>query len=222
MLKLTNISKIYNTNQEQTIALENINIEIQKSEFVSITGASGSGKTTLLKIIGGLEKPTKGNIFLENDQLDTFSPTQYTKYRLHNIGVVFQQPHLLPALNAWENVSFLLEIQGEKLKIAKEKAIHWLQKLGLDNKINAKVNELSGGQQQRVSIARALAINPKIILADEPTAHLDKENTQKLMDILLEINQNEKITILLNTHDPYIMQQISHNIMLENGKIMEK
>lgn len=220
MLNLQHISKTYKNSHEEVFALKNVSFEMQKGDFVALTGISGSGKTTLLKIIGGLENPSKGKIFLNNQNLSLLTQSQYTKYRLHNIGVIFQQPHLIPVLCAWENVAFLLEIQGEKTKIAKEKSIFWLEKLGLSDKINAKPHQLSGGQQQRVSIARALSISPKIILADEPTAHLDKDNAQLIIDLLLEINHKHQISILLSTHDTQIVAQTPKSLHLKNGEIV--
>jgi putative ABC transport system ATP-binding protein len=220
MLSIQNVTKIYQPFREPIFALQNINIEIKKGDFVAISGASGSGKTTLFKLVAGLENVTEGNILFENQSIIHFSEKEKTKFRLHQIGFIFQQHHLIPVLSALENVSFLLEMQGKTQKEAKKISQEWLEKVNILECANRKPHQLSGGQQQRVAIARALAGNPKLILADEPTASLDEINTELLLDLMKSLNQQEDITFLVATHDERVRERASKTIFFKNGKII--
>jgi putative ABC transport system ATP-binding protein len=219
MIHLKNISKIYDKQgQEKVLALNGINLEIGKGEFVAIIGSSGSGKSTMMNIIGLLDKPSMGNYYLENQAVENLSGNRLAEIRNQKIGFVFQSFHLLPRTSALENVE--LPLIYSTLKNTKELALESLKKVGLSDRVNHKPNELSGGQQQRVAIARALVTNPEIILADEPTGNLDSESGKGIMELFVQLNQQGK-TIILITHDPDIASQAKRIIKIKDGNIIE-
>ncbi len=221
MIRIENISKTYLSHHQKIKALQNINFSIEKGEFVALMGASGSGKTTLFKAIAGLENIDEGKIFIDNHAIHTLNEKQKTLFRLHSIGFIFQQHNLMPVLSAWENVALLLELKGMKRKMAKKISFEYLEKVNLLDCALRKPEHLSGGQQQRIAIARALAGKPNLILADEATANLDAENTENLLEMLVKLNQEEKITFIFATHDERVKQKVARIILLKNGVLVE-
>lgn len=219
MIKIENISKTYTAQAQKIIALKNINLSIEKEEFLGLMGASGSGKTTLFKVIAGLEKIDEGNIWINNQNITLLTEKQKTLFRLNSIGFIFQQNNLMPALSAWENIALLLELKGIKRKLAKKISFEYLEKVNILECASRKPDYLSGGQQQRVAIARALAGKPALVLADEATANLDADNTENLLEILVKLNQEEKTTFIFATHDDRVKQKVKRVITLKNGII---
>jgi putative ABC transport system ATP-binding protein len=214
-----NLVKIYNSKHLPVRAVNNVSLEIQKGEFTAIVGPSGSGKTTLLNIIGGLDKPTEGKVFVDGEEITRMKESKLIDFRLRNIGFVFQAFNLIPVLTAKENVSFIMLLQKRSKKEMDERALELLQQVGMTDKINVRPNKLSGGQQQRVAVARALASRPKFILADEPTANLDTQSAMNLLDIMSKLNVEEKITLLFSTHDQRVIERARRVITLVDGSI---
>lgn len=219
IIRTENVSKIYNHKSLPVQALKDVNLEIEKGEFTAIIGPSGSGKTTLLNMIGGLDKPTAGKIFIEETDITTLRDSQLIDFRLHNIGFVFQSYNLIPVLTARENVSFIMLLQKANQKEMDKRAVELLTQVGMVDKINVRPSKLSGGQQQRVAVARALATRPKFILADEPTANLDTKSAFNLLDIMAKLNHDEKITLLFSTHDQRVIERARRVITLVDGQI---
>ena len=199
--------------------LKGISLEVRKGEFVSIIGASGSGKSSLLYILGLLDVPTEGEVFLNEKKVDFKNQSYLAKLRNEKIGYVFQFHYLLPEFNSYENVMIPIIKKGIPMNIAKERAFQLLDELGLKGKEERKPYELSGGEQQRVAIARALANEPSIILADEPTGNLDSKNTQSVMNSFLELNK-KGVTILMVTHEIDLANQTSKIIEMKDGQII--
>ncbi len=220
MIQLKNVSKVYNGNGEKpVVALNEANLVIKKGEFIAITGPSGSGKSTLMNILGMLDKPTRGEYYFENRDVNSLDENEMAGIRNRKIGFVFQKFHLLPKTTAVENVELPL-LYSDKKKIRKY-ALSALEKVGLSDRSTHRANELSGGQQQRVAIARALVNEPEIIFADEPTGNLDFESGQEIMKILLGLNATGK-TIVVITHDPSIASYAKRTIYIHDGLITEK
>lgn len=219
MIHLKNITKIYDKpGQEKVVALDGINLEISKGEFIAIIGSSGSGKSTLMNILGLLDIPSQGNYFLENQSIEALSGNQLAEIRNQKIGFVFQSFHLLPRTTALENVE--LPLVYSTLKETRELAFESLKKVGLVERALHKPNELSGGQQQRVAIARALVTNPDIILADEPTGNLDSQSGTGIMDLFVQLHEQGK-TIVLITHDEKIAMMAKRVILIKDGRIVQ-
>ena len=202
-------------------ALQGLNLTIEKGEFTALVGPSGSGKTTLLNIIGALDHQTSGDIIVGNQDLTKLSKTQLSDFRLHNIGFVFQAYNLIPVLTAIENVEYILMISGIKKNERIEKSKQILTDVGLTDVMDRFPGQLSGGQQQRVAVARALVSDPEIILADEPTANLDSENADILLDIMKKMCEERKTTFLFSTHDVRVMERAKRLIKLRDGMIVE-
>jgi putative ABC transport system ATP-binding protein len=219
VIKTENLVKIYNSSVAPVKAVNNVNIEILEGEFTAIVGPSGSGKTTLLNLIGGLDKPTNGKIYVDGDDISELSDNKLIDFRLKNIGFVFQSYNLIPVLTAKENVSFIMLLQKRSQKEMNERAEDLLRQVGLEDKMDVRPNKLSGGQQQRVAVARALASRPKFILADEPTANLDTESAFNLLDIMARLNQEENITLLFSTHDQRVIERARRVITLVDGAV---
>ena len=219
IIKTENLVKIYNGSIAPVKAVSNVNLEIHESEFTAIVGPSGSGKTTFLNLIGGLDKPTEGKIFIDGDDISKLTDNQLINYRLKNIGFVFQSYNLIPVLTAKENVSFIMLLQKRSQKEMNERAEELLHQVGLSDKMDVRPNKLSGGQQQRVAVARALASRPRFILADEPTANLDTASAFNLLDIMARLNEEEKITLLFSTHDQRVIDRAKRVITLVDGAV---
>jgi putative ABC transport system ATP-binding protein len=219
LIKIVNLNKIYDANKISVHALKDINLEIEKGEFTAIVGPSGSGKTTLLNMIGGLDSPTSGKVFINNIDISNLKPDELIDFRLHNIGFVFQSFNLIPVLTAKENVEFIMLLQGIPKEEREKRTIELLNAVGLGDKLEARPFELSGGQQQRVAVARAIASHPSFVLADEPTANLDSVAAEGLLNIMEELNHKLGMTFIFATHDNKVIKRVRRVITLEDGKI---
>jgi len=219
IITLKNLSKTYNPQTLPVDAVKNVNLSIAQGEFTAIVGASGSGKTTLLNLIGGIDVPTSGEVWIDGQLTNDFSEKEITRFRRDNIGFVFQNFNLLPVLTAKENVAFVLEMQKVPVREREQRATQLLQAVGLGDKLDVRPGKLSGGQQQRVAVARALAHKPKFVIADEPTASLDSESTADLLAIMKGLNQQEGITFLFSTHDQRVVNEARRIIEFEDGQV---
>jgi len=219
VIKTTNLEKIYNSSVAPVKAVDNVNIEFDEGEFTAVVGPSGSGKTTFLNLIGGLDKPTNGNVYIDGTDISTLKESQLFDFRLRNIGFVFQSYNLIPVLTAKENVSFIMLLQKQAKETMEKRALEMLDQVGLGDKVNVRPGQLSGGQQQRVAVARALASKPKFVLADEPTANLDTETAFNLLDIMSRLNKEENITLIFSTHDQRVIQRARRVITLVDGSV---
>jgi putative ABC transport system ATP-binding protein len=213
----TNIKKYFVQGTNTIHVLENIDFEIQDGEVIALLGKSGSGKTTILSLLSGLEKPNSGTIKINDVDLTSMSEDDLCDWRAKNLGIVFQQFHLVPHLTALENVSLSMEISGkENQVIAKD----WLKKVGLNERENHYPSTLSGGEQQRVAIARALAFTPSLLIADEPTGNLDVETGNEIVNLLFEIVKKNKTTMIFVTHDEELAQKADRIIRISGGKCL--
>ena len=220
IIETKNLVKIYTGSAVEVRAVDNVNLTVEQGEFTAIVGPSGSGKTTLLNMIGGLDKPTAGTILVDGQDITQLAGRKLVDFRLHNIGFIFQSYNLIPVLTAGENVSFIMELQGQPKKMIDDRTREILTEVGLGERINSRPAQLSGGQQQRVAVARAMSSRPRFIIADEPTANLDSKTTEKLLDMMLELNDKENITFLFSTHDQRVINKARRVIVLEDGKIV--
>lgn len=220
VIETKNVTKIYEGVVPVT-AVDNVNIQISEGEFTAIVGPSGSGKTTLLNLIGGLDHPTSGEVWIGGKNISHLSKNELIDFRLHHIGFVFQAYNLIPVLSAQENVEFIMLLQKRPKAERLERANQLLKLVGLETRMHNRPGELSGGQQQRVAVARALASKPQFVLADEPTANLDSNSTAQLLDMMHELNQKEKMTFLFSTHDQRVIDRAERVIMLEDGKVVK-
>lgn len=219
-IKLENIWKIYNLGKVELEILKGINLDIKKGMFVSIMGASGSGKSTLLHLIGCLDTPTKGKIFLEGRDISELSENSLAEARGRKIGFVFQQFNLFRNFTALENVILPMIFQGVPEGERRKKATSLLESIGMGDRLMHKPSELSGGEQQRIAIARSLANDPDIIVTDEPTGNLDSKTGKMIMDILVKLNKENKKTIIMVTHDPAIAAYSEEIINIKDGQIV--
>ena len=217
ILKAENLVKIYGQGENEVKALNNVSLEIEEGEFVSIVGSSGSGKSTLLNMLGGLDRLTSGDIYINNKKLGDMKDEELTIFRRRNIGFVFQNHNLVPILNVYENIVLPIELDG--MKIDEEYIDSIINTLGLNQKLTNIPNNLSGGQQQRVAIARAIATKPAIILADEPTGNLDSKTSMDVIGLLKMTSQKFNQTIVMITHNEEIAQLADRIIRIEDGKI---
>jgi len=220
VIKASNLTKIYNPDKIPVRALRGVDLAIEKGEFTAIVGPSGSGKTTLLNIIGGLDRPSDGQIEVGGKDISKLSDNQLIDFRKDNIGFVFQAYNLIPVLTAKENVEFVMMLQERPKKERDDRAEALLTAVGIADKMDKRPSELSGGQQQRVAVARALASKPAFILADEPTANLDSESTAGLLDMMAEMNREENITFVFSTHDQRVIDRARRVVTLVDGKIV--
>ena len=220
MIETKDLSKIYNPGKFEVRAVDNVTCKFAEGEFTAVVGPSGSGKTTFLNCVGGLDSPTSGNVIISNKNITKLSGGDIIKYRLKNIGFVFQAYNLIPGLSAKENIEMIMLLQGIDEKSRSNRTDELLNQVGLYDMRNRRPAQLSGGQQQRVAVARALASKPKFILADEPTANLDTSSTSNLLDIMNKLNKNEKITFIFSTHDQRVIDRARRVITLEDGKIV--
>ncbi|MEK3848372.1 ABC transporter ATP-binding protein [Paenibacillus peoriae] len=218
LLKTQALKKHYGNGDTAVYALDGVNLEVESGEFVAIVGTSGSGKSTLLHMLGGLDRPTSGNVTIDGKDISTLKDEELTIFRRRKIGFVFQNYNLVPVLNVYENIVLPIELDGkEPDKTHIDKIVHTL---GLDHKMNNLPNNLSGGQQQRVAIARALAAKPAIILADEPTGNLDSKTSLDVMGLIKVSSQQFRQTIVMITHNEEIAQMADRIIRIEDGKIV--
>ena len=220
IIQIRDLHKIYDGSQIEVRAVDGINLTIDQGEFTAVVGPSGSGKTTFLNLLGGLDRPTSGEVVIDGTNIWKLSSGRLIDFRLRNIGFVFQAYNLIPVLTAKENVEFIMELQGWPKKDRLERTRSLLQSVGLGDRLDSRPAKLSGGQQQRVAVARALASKPKFILADEPTANLDSKSTETLLDIMEKLNEEEKITFIFSTHDARVMKKAHRIITIEDGKVL--
>lgn len=220
IIELKQLKKIYNETEVEVKAVNGIDLSFEEAEFAAIVGPSGSGKTTLLNIIGGLDKPSEGEIRINGTRLNDLTPGKLIDFRMKNIGFVFQAYNLIPVLTARENVEFIMHLQGRPRKEREARACQLLEAVGLGDRTNSRPGKLSGGQQQRVAVARALASKPGFILADEPTANLDSKSTENLLEIMEKLNREEKITFIFSTHDQRVVKKARRIITIEDGRVI--
>ena len=220
IIKVNKLSKKFVNKDKETKVLDNISLEIEEGEFVSLMGASGSGKSTLLYLIGGLDKPTEGEIYINSKDINKMKEKNLAELRRKDMGFVFQFYNLVQNLSVEENIMLPVIMDGKKEKDYKERLNKILKIIGLEDKRKSLPNELSGGQQQRVSIARAIILNPSIILADEPIGNLDSKSGEEVMELFKKINEDEKITILQVTHSEDSAKYGNRLIRLKDGKII--
>ena len=201
-------------------ALGGIDLEVEKGEFICIAGPSGSGKTTLLNLIGCLDKPTSGKVFLDGDDVERLSDNKLSRLRAERIGFIFQAFNLIPVLSAFENIEYPLLLKGVPRGSRKKKVLAMLEEVELADFTRHRPNQLSGGQRQRVAIARALVTDPEMVLADEPTANLDSKTGEAIVDLMRKINQEMKSTFIFSTHDSMVMKYAHRMIRLQDGRII--
>jgi putative ABC transport system ATP-binding protein len=219
IIEINNLHKTYDGDSIPVHAVNGVDLAIEEGEFTAIVGPSGSGKTTLLNLIGGLDNASEGSVIIDNIDISTLSSGKMTDFRMKKIGFVFQAYNLIPVLTAKENVEFIMRLQGEKKEKRIARTEELLNEVGLGGMMDRRPGKLSGGQQQRVAVARALASKPKFVLADEPTANLDSKSTENLLDIMEQLNKEEKITFIFSTHDQRVVKKARRVITLEDGKI---
>ena len=221
IIKLEDVWKIYKMGEVEVPALRGINLEVRRGEFLAVMGASGSGKSTAMNMIGALDIPTRGKVFLEKQDIAKLPESDLSQIRGQKIGFIFQTFNLIPTLTALENVSLPMIFQNIPKEERVKKATELLDMVGLGDRINHKPNELSGGQQQRVAIARSLINDPEVILADEPTGNLDSTSGHKVIDFLKDLHKKQKKTIVMVTHDEYIGKQAQRLEYLHDGQIVK-
>lgn len=219
VIKTNNLSKVYTDTAVPVHALKNVDLEFKEGEFTAVVGPSGSGKTTFLNVLGGLDKPSGGQVVIDDVDIATMKESQMFDFRLRHIGFVFQAYNLIPVLTAIENVSFIMLLQNKPKKEMEKRAKEMLEQVGLSDKLDVRPGKLSGGQQQRVAVARALASRPDFVLADEPTANLDTESAFNLLDIMAKLNKEENITLIFSTHDQRVIERARRVITLVDGKV---
>ena len=219
ILRVENLSKVYGTKENKVVALDNVSFSVNKGEFVAIVGHSGSGKSTLLHLIGGVDRPTKGKVIIEGNDIYTLNDDNLAIFRRRQVGLIYQFYNLIPILNVEENIVLPLELDGKK--VDKDELNELLDTLGLTNRRTHLPNELSGGQQQRTSIGRAIITHPAIILADEPTGNLDSKASEEIMELLKLANKKYKQTIIMITHNLELAAQADRIITIEDGHIKE-
>ena len=219
VVKIENVTRIYQIGKVETQALRGVNLSIESGEFTALDGPSGSGKTTLLQMIGCLDQPTSGSVHINGKDVTRLNRNQRADMRRGTIGFIFQFFALIPTLSAYENVEMPLLLNGHSPKERRERVMELLGAVDLVDRANNRPDQLSGGQQQRVAVARALAPNPKLILADEPTANLDTTNGQQVMEIMKNLNKETGVTFVFATHDPRVINYASRVVTLHDGLI---
>ena len=219
LIKIDRVVKIYQVGSENFTALHDVSLEIDKGAFMSFVGPSGSGKTTLLNLIGGLDQPTSGEIFFQDSCLAKMTREELSAYRRKNIGFVFQTYNLLPVYSVYENILFPLLLNGDKEAVVRDRVMNLVEKVGLTPQVNKKPSELSGGQCQRVAIARALVKNPSLVLADEPTANLDAQNSFQILELMRDLNRQFHAAFIFSTHDEKVTRYVNREVGLDDGRI---
>ena len=220
ILKVDNLTKIYGKDTTKVVALDHVSFTVEKGEFVAIVGASGSGKSTLLHLIGGVDRPTSGKVYIDGKDIFKFNDDKLAIFRRRQVGLIYQFYNLIPILNVEENITLPLALDNRE--VDKERLASLLKLLGLENRKNHLPNELSGGQQQRTSIGRAIITNPTIILADEPTGNLDSKSSDEIVALLKKSNKELNQTIIMITHNMEIAKVADRIIKIEDGKIVSE
>jgi len=220
VIDIKKLEKIYDESEVEVHAVRGVDLSFEQGEFAAIVGPSGSGKTTLLNMIGGLDKPSTGEVIINDTNVGELKSSKLIDFRLNNIGFVFQAYNLIPVLTAKENVEFIMHLQGKPKAERDRRTKELLEAVGLGDRLNSRPSKMSGGQQQRVAVARALASKPKFILADEPTANLDSSSTANLLEIMERLNREENITFIFSTHDARVVKKARRVITLEDGKVV--
>lgn len=226
-LRAVDLCRIYRTRQDAdsaaetgvVAAVDHLNLTIEAGEFCAITGPSGCGKSTLLHLFGALDQPDSGQLYADDLPLHQMSETERTRYRRHSVGIVFQFFHLMPTLSVAENVALPLILQGQSPVAARKQADHWLGRTGIHHRRNHLLHQLSGGEMQRAAIARALAPEPRLLLADEPTGNLDSTNEQQILDLLTELHREQGLTLILVTHSRRVAERAARHIRLRDGQL---
>jgi putative ABC transport system ATP-binding protein len=219
IVRLSGVTKDYGQGDVVVHALRGVDLELEEGSFAAVAGPSGSGKSTMLNIISGLDKPTSGKVEVAGREVTSLSRSALAKVRLNRIGFVFQSYNLLPVLTAYENAEYVLLMQGVATEERREKVMQLLKEVGLEGMEHRFPRELSGGQQQRVAIARAIAAEPALVLADEPTANVDSKTAAALLDLMVKLNHEKKVTFLFSTHDRNVMKRAERLILLNDGVI---
>ena len=219
ILKLEGVTKDYGKGSVAVHALRGIDLELEKGSFVAVAGPSGSGKTTLINVVSGLDMPTSGSVVVDGREVSAMTHKELSRLRLLRIGLVFQSYNLIPVLTAYENAEYVLMMQGVPASQRRDKVMGLLKEVGLEGMENRFPRNLSGGQQQRVAIARAIASEPALVLADEPTAHVDSKTAAGLLDLMVELNEGKGVTFLFSTHDHDVMTRAKRLIVLTDGMI---
>jgi len=218
---LENVARLYSLGETTLTALEGINLTIKRGEFVAIWGPSGSGKSTLCNLIGALDQPTAGKVFLNGEDIASMSDDQQSEHRNRSVGFIFQDFNLIPVFSSLENVMLPLILRGEDEKTCRQNALDMLTAVGLDEQAKRRPDKLSGGQQQRVAIARALLTRPPLIVADEPTANLDSENAVRIITLMHQLNRSMGTTFIFSTHDQDLLHRVTRRIKLHDGHVIE-
>jgi len=221
IVSTTDLKRVYESGATEVKAVNGVSLSIEAGEFAVLAGPSGSGKTTLLNLISGLDRPTDGSVHLDGELLNDKSDDELTRARLFKIGFIFQAYNLVPVLSAYENVQFILQIQGVPDSKHEERIMPLFEELGLSGLAHRRPGELSGGQQQRVAVARAIIGHPSIILADEPTANLDSESAVALLNLMHRLNLEQKVTFLFSSHDKKVIDIAQRVISMRDGKICD-
>jgi len=219
-IRCLELCKTYHQGDATIHALDHVTLDIEPGSFICLSGPSGSGKTTLLNAIGGLDELDSGEVSIDGTRVDQLAQGPLADLRLHHIGFVFQAYNLIPVLTARENVEFVMQVQGIGAADRREKSMAILQEVGLDGMEDRRPAQLSGGQQQRVAVARAIVSQPKLVLADEPTANLDSKSAEKLMELFRELNENHGVTFIIATHDERVMRHARRLIRMRDGKVI--
>ena len=219
---IQDLTKTYNPDTDFPVtAVNDVSLKVEQGEFVAVMGPSGSGKTTLLNMLGGIDRPCQGRVIIDGTDITGLPDKALIGFRRDNIGFIFQDFSLLPVLTAKENVAFVMQLQGRSREACEARALELLNEVGLGDRIGNVPGKLSGGQQQRVAVARALAPQPKFVLADEPTANLDAQTTYGLLDIMQRLNEKEGTTFIFSTHDPRVIERAKRVIVFEDGQVAE-
>ena len=218
IVRTENLSKTYGSGENLVKAIDDVNLKIEKGEFIAIVGPSGSGKSTLLHLLGGVDNPSSGKIFIDGNDISKYSSKELALFRRRKVGLIYQFYNLIPNLTVRHNIELPLKL--DKRKINDEALLDIVRKLGIENKLDSFPSELSGGQQQRVAIARSLIYSPSLVLADEPTGNLDRENSREIIEILKYFNKTLKQTIIVITHDESIALEAERVITIVDGKVV--
>lgn len=218
IVRVENLSKIYGSGENLVKAIDDVNLKIEKGEFIAIVGPSGSGKSTLLHLLGGVDNPSSGKIFIDGNDISKYTSKELALFRRRKVGLIYQFYNLIPNLTVRHNIELPLKL--DKRKINEEALLDIVRKLGIEDKLDSFPSELSGGQQQRVAIARSLIYSPSLVLADEPTGNLDRENSREIIEILKYFNRTLKQTIIVITHDESIALEAERVITIVDGKVV--